>query len=355
MINPYNHFGQINIWSRGFRLNDIGKEYNNKFLLINSTKLNLKPLIYQGLINGIPDLDSIYPQTKILNNINISFTNIYSSIIYLPGNYIPINSKNTKYLYDIFPFLVIPNTINDEISDIFRGYIIQYFSWRFNSCVIYSTSNMYKYKNTFNSQFIKQKKLFYNLDDFINILNNKENNNYKNFTEIFYDIIKSLIKYNFLDKKDLNVYKAYLEDLLNIGFVYSNKFYKNINNNYKDYIDIYSEFKFYLPQKQCIIIKEYKNIIKIINHYKFLKKFNDILLIINYNHKDFEFLNDYLNKLYLNHFENIIFITPSSLNTKNIISCNETNEGYYSYICFKKVYEKYPNFKDIYLLMMIIS
>ena len=53
MINPYNHFGQINIWSRGFRLNDIGKEYNNKFLLINSTKLNLKPLIYQGLINGI--------------------------------------------------------------------------------------------------------------------------------------------------------------------------------------------------------------------------------------------------------------------------------------------------------------
>ena len=132
MINPYNHFGERNIWPRGYRIEDIGKDYNNKFLEINSYNLKLKPLIYQGLINGIPDVDSIYLQTKIPNSLtNISFLN-NRPLIYFPGNYIPINSKNTKYFYEIFPFLVIPTTINEKISDILRGYIIQYFAWRFN-------------------------------------------------------------------------------------------------------------------------------------------------------------------------------------------------------------------------------
>ena len=67
MINPYYHFGERNIWPRGFRIKDIGKDYNNKFLKINSSKLVLKPLIYQGLINGIPDVDSIYYQTKFFS------------------------------------------------------------------------------------------------------------------------------------------------------------------------------------------------------------------------------------------------------------------------------------------------
>lgn len=165
MINPYNHFEQRNIWPRGFRIKDIGNDYNNnKFLLMNSNQLKLNPLIYQGLINGFPDVDSIYLQTKILDNkINIIFSN-NAPLLYFPGNYIPINSKNTKYLYEIFPFLVLPTTMNEKISDIFRGYIIQYFSWRFKGCVIYFSSKMYKINNKLNSQFIKEKQLFYNLD-----------------------------------------------------------------------------------------------------------------------------------------------------------------------------------------------
>ena len=172
--------------ARGFRIKYIGKDYNNKFFLINSSQLNLNPLIYQGIINGIPDVDSIYLQTKILDNrINISFSNI-DPLLYFPGNYIPINSKNTKYLYDIFPFLVLPTTINEKLSDIFRGYIIQYFSWRFNGCVIYFSSKMNQINsNALNSQFIKEKQLFYNLDDIIKIINLKDFNNYNNSTEIF--------------------------------------------------------------------------------------------------------------------------------------------------------------------------
>ena len=86
MINPYSYFGENNIWPRGFRLSDIGKENYNNFYNIKSNQLLLKPLVFQGLINGIPDVDSIFIQTRIKkNNIidDINFSDIYPLIIIL--------------------------------------------------------------------------------------------------------------------------------------------------------------------------------------------------------------------------------------------------------------------------------
>ena len=51
-------------------------------------------------------------------------------------------------------------------------------------------------------------------------------------------------------------------------------------------------------------------------------------------------------KLYNTYFPNIVFITPYPIiENDRIISCNESYDGYYSYYCFKKVYEKYSKFK----------
>ena len=135
MINPYIHFGEKNIWPRGFRLSDIGDQHHNKFYFLDSKQLQLKPIIFQGLINGVPDTDSIFQKTKISNSeFNFSF---FEPFIYFPGYFIPINSKNTKYLYELFPFLALPSSVSEKISDILRGYILQYFAWRYNGFVIY--------------------------------------------------------------------------------------------------------------------------------------------------------------------------------------------------------------------------
>ena len=106
MINPYIHFGDKNIWPRGFRLSDIGNQCQNKFYSLDSRQLQLTPLIYQGLINGIPDIDSIFHKTKISNyKYNFSFI---KPLIYFPGNFIPINSflefKKHKIFISSFPF-----------------------------------------------------------------------------------------------------------------------------------------------------------------------------------------------------------------------------------------------------------
>lgn len=99
MINPFDYFNENNIWPRGFRLNDIGNYYNNTYYILNYSQLQKKPLIFQGLINGIPDVDSIFLQTRTKFNIVFSKND---PLYYVPWNYVPINSKNTKYLYKGF-------------------------------------------------------------------------------------------------------------------------------------------------------------------------------------------------------------------------------------------------------------
>ena len=131
MINPYSsYFGLNNIWLRGFRLNNINKDHNNIYINLASTQINLKPFIYQGLINGESDINSYFFLTRSekSSKINIIFPKNYP-LIYLP-NFIPINSKNTKYLYDIFPMLILPTFLNERLADIFRGYIMQCYFWR---------------------------------------------------------------------------------------------------------------------------------------------------------------------------------------------------------------------------------
>jgi hypothetical protein len=349
MINPYIHFGERNIWPRGFRLNDIGYQHQNKFYTLDSKYLLLKPLIYQGLINGFPDTDSIFQKTKILKyEVESNFSST-GPLIYFPGNFTPINSKNTKYIYDIFPFLALFSTISENISDILRGYILQYFAWRFNGCVVYHSSKNYRLRNNTskNSIFLEEKKLFYNLDKYLFILDTNLNSNLRlNEVDILFSIIKNLINFGLLGKKDLKIYKAYINDLSNIGYIYSSKFANKLGYDYKGYINLYSEFNSYIPNKPYEFLQKNLKFIKIFYHQNSLMKYNNILLIINFNFKGFENLNNFILKLYENNFPNFVFIVPSEIiNNKNTVLCKESYQRYFSYICLEKVFIKYPNYK----------
>ena len=356
MINPYFHFkkSNLNIWPRGFRLSDIGKN-NNKFYILNHHHLLLKPLIYQGLINNFPDVDSIFLQTEIQHHLQkIKFIYNYP-LVYLPGNYIPINSKSTKYLYDIFPFLILPTTVNERISDIWRGYIMQYFVWRYNGCVLYHFSNNYieEYNILFQTQFYKDKNLFFNIDKLLDVLNINSNLEFTNSIDLLFKIINDLINEKLLGKSEIKIYKAFYEDLLNIGYSFSSSFLNKISYNHRNHIKAYSEFNYYLPSELITSLNNKNNkIIKVINHYNTMKTYSNLLLIINYNHVNYEKLNNYIANLYKTSFPNIVFIIPNEYisTNNNIISCTESYYGYYSYICLEKIYKKYSNFKGYLFL-----
>ena len=347
-INPYIFFGNENIWPRGFRLSDIGKQSVKNFYYENSSNINLKPLIFQGLININPDLDDIFYLTRKKFNNSFIFQSISSyPLFYFPNNYVPINSKNTRYLYEIFPFLMFPISLDENIVDIWRGYIIEYFVWKLRGAVIYYNFGA-KRKNELenNLNLIRNKNNYFELNKLLDILclfSGKDT--LGNPLELFNELIAHLIANKLLVIQDLDIYKAYLNDLISIGYNFTSLFLLKNEKNNNSYLKTFSKFKLYIPSNLLII----KNISqKLMNHFISNHKYKDILFIVNYNHKGFLKLNSYIISLYKKYFPNIIFIYPSIINEKNssnIISCNESYKGFYLYKCFNKVYLKYPNFK----------
>ena len=279
MINPYSYFGLNNIWPRGFRLNNFNKDYNVIYINLASNQINLKPLIYQGLINGESDIDSIFFLTRTEKNskIDIIFPKNYP-LIFLPGNFIPINSKNTKYLYDIFPTLILPAFLNERLADIFRGYIMQCYAWRYNGTTIYINSDAFNFKNkSLNDFYSTDKDLYYKLEKFLIILDKEKDFKTNNPTNFILYLIKKMVSNEIFSKKDLKVYKAFIKDLSKIGYIYNYNFNKETFLNEDIYFNEYAKLNINLVPQQKILLKNiFKKNIKVMNHKSYNVIFNDI-------------------------------------------------------------------------------
>ena len=358
MVNPYSFYGKSTIWPRGFRLKDIDKKSDRKFYRLLSQRANLNHLIFQGLMNINPDVDSIFRQSRTKKNTKANLKFFYAgSLMYLPGNFIPINSKNARYFYDVFPSLALPTTVSRRISDIWRGYIMQRYSWIFNGTVVFHVSSADHKKNFSNynitSDFIEERDLFYKLDILLDSLNVDVDKKIKNPSEFLINLIEILIDKKLLKDSDLLMNKAFIEDLNSFGFNYNLNFDKTIEHDEKKLLNLYSELNFYFARQNKILLQNNNNkSVKLFKHKSANIIYNDILLIINYNYVFLTKLNDYMVKLYNEYFPDMVFMYPGEIkNNKTYVSCPESHNGYYSYICIKKVYELYPNKKGYLFLM----
>ena len=360
MINPFLYFGRPDIWPRGFNYKDINENNTNDIYTTMESRLICKLLIFNGLMK-IPDLDAITLSTK---------ENIYSKekkinhhisppLFYIPGNYVPINSKNTLFLYDTFPSLALPLSVEEKVGDIWRGYLAQRYIWGYNGVVIFqNTEAKYKAKNyDIKSEFIKERDLYFKLDKFLNCLNSDiDEKNIENPGMIIIKLIEILVEYNVLEKSDLDMYKAFLYDLESFGYKYKPDYKIKISSDINDYININPEFQHYIPTIPNIdMFTKGNDNIKLLKHYTIKNRYDDILLIINYNYDFLTNLNKFISDLYGQYFPNMVFITPgknySNILNYNIIECQESHMGYYSYYCIKRVYENYPLYKG-YLFVM---
>ena len=353
MINPYAFFGRPSIWPRGFRLNDIHLDHEKKFFITNADLISSKPLVFQGLANGDPDVDAIFRLTRANADypIDIDFYDMHP-LLYFPGNYIPINSQNTKYLYNSFPAMALPTTVAFRVCDIWRGFILERFIWGYNGTVVFHKPSVYQKRNVhdYYEDFLNEEALYYDLENMIIGLNSDMDIDNDNPGKVVIKIIEILIKNKVLKENDFNMYKSFIEDLESFGYKYEPNYSVKVNNNYKDFLNIESELKFYLPRKQRELMgnngKEETN--KILYHYPTKTIYNDILLIINFSDNNIETLKDYMYSIYSKNFPNIIYI--SSLEKNNIISdviyCPEIKDDpSLSYICINRVYKRFSNMK----------
>lgn len=357
MINPYEYFGRPDIWPRGFRFRDINKNNTNNYFSAMKNQFISKNLIFQGTYINF-DTDSFFIKTNGFNNNrnrNLSF-HIGNPLLYLPTNYVPINSKNTRFLYKVFPSLALPVTLPSRVSDIWRGYIMQRYAWGYNGTVIYTKSKAeFQGKNNITSNFEEEKDLFFKLDTLLDCLSNTEiNQDIKRPAIFLIKLIEKLVESNILGEEDLNMYKAFIIDLDSFKYFYSSNYNVKISSNYKNYMTIPTKLKIYTPSIAEVIINQdlHNNNSKLIRHYNTQQKYKDILLIINYNYEFLTKLNDFITSLYQQYFPNIIFVSPANISSdEKVIACPESHKGYYSYYCLKRVYEKFPDMKGYMFVM----
>ena len=361
MINPFQYFGRPDAWPRGFNLKYLDKNCSNNIYTAMYNRLLCKPLIFNGLLK-IPDIDTIFLQTKedIYSSKKRPKFHKSSPLFYIPGNYAPINSKNTIFLYDVFPSLALPISVSKRVCDIWRGYLIQRYAWGYNGTVLYQMTEA-SYRGIFNNMslnFEMEKDLFFKIDKLLKILNYDFDEN--SIINISYPglflikLIEILVQNEILDENDLNMYKAFLYDIESFGYKYNNNYRIKIISDNKYYVNATPEFQYYIPSIPIIDAHNKINSdITLLKHNDITTKFDNILLIINYNYEFLTSLNDFISNLYSEYFPNIVFITPGnySNDTDKLIPCPESHKGYYSYYCLKRVYEKYPSYKG-YLFVM---
>ena len=344
MINPYSYFGQPTIWPRGYRLSDIGKNNKNKFGYTISNHINSYPLIYQGLANGDPDVDAIFRLTRAKTNkkINITFYDM-ENLLYFPGNYIPTNSQNTRFNYKVFPALCLPTTVAFRVCDIWRGFLIERFAWGYNGTVMFHSATVYQDRNIHDYflDYVDESDLYNSLDKLLKVLNSDFDT--KNNPGLFLiKLIESLVKKNILKKNDYYMYKAYLKDLINVGYKFEKGFSEKIY--YENHLIENSKIHFYIPSSEKIMLQNQQERGFLTKHYV-PQKYN-VLLIIYHQHENLEKYNDFLyNEIYKKYFNNIIFITSGNNERDNMLSCPESKNGEFSYTCLKKVYQKYQSIK----------
>lgn len=127
--NVYEWF-KTDAWPRGFPLEHVLSA--NEEFQVRDTQ-TLRPLVWQGLVSGEPDVDAIYRLTRkdparfATNTPLVLGRNVWS----------PFNSQNTLWSRAAFPLLYLPATCSFRATDIIRGYVALRSLWELDASIAF--------------------------------------------------------------------------------------------------------------------------------------------------------------------------------------------------------------------------
>lgn len=211
-INVYEHFSDGFLWPRGFPLDEIvpsiGKTKN---LNLPEKSTNPKVGIWQGLVDGDPDVDAIYRLTHSASD--FSFLQ-KDPLLLAPGDYCPLNSQNTYFIRQLFPLLYLPLTVDFRFTDILRGYIAQIIAQHYGYEVGFCSPNVVQIRNIHN--------LFKDFQDELTTYRNSKLvveigesivSADTNIMDNLYNIYEALSRNEIVKDQELSALEAFLKDL----------------------------------------------------------------------------------------------------------------------------------------------
>jgi hypothetical protein len=168
--------------------------------------------IQQGLANENPDVDAIY---RLIAELPQSFRKD-RRVALAAGSWCPFNSQNTTWWRDAFPLLYLPSYCSFRMTDIWRSFIAQRIAWTNNWSVL------------FHEPTVRQERNEHNLlrdfrDEVPGYLHNKSicealeklslRSGVENLGENLLICYETLMGMELIDRKELELIKAWLEDL----------------------------------------------------------------------------------------------------------------------------------------------
>ena len=154
VVNPYLHFGQKNLWPRGYPLSSIGMSTVDEFNYRRAGP-EMKPYVQQGLANGDPDVDAVFRLTRKRAGVKVdlTFDREAPPVTIPPGLMSPFNTQNTVIHHQAFWGLLVPVTTTFRVCDIWRGYWMQRVLWDVGGTLSFHKASVYQERNEHNYFF----------------------------------------------------------------------------------------------------------------------------------------------------------------------------------------------------------
>ncbi|MBM3910594.1 MAG: DUF288 domain-containing protein [Thaumarchaeota archaeon] len=206
IFNVYSEFTKEKIWPRGFPLENILGNYKKRII----SKKDIRVGIWQGLVNGDPDVDAIF---RLTNGKQLNFSKKKNKFVLSRGVYCPFNSQNTVWEKSFFWYLYLPVTVSFRVTDILRGYIAQRCLWEHGAHVGFTGATMLQDRNKHNliSDFESEIPCYLFANKIINILNKTSlSDSPAHNLEKIYSI---LVKNDIVKSRELSSVKNWIKDL----------------------------------------------------------------------------------------------------------------------------------------------
>lgn len=204
-FNIYSEFTNEKIWPRGFPLENILPTSKNNFKKTDKVHVG----IWQGLVNGDPDVDAIY---RLIEGKNIQFKN--KELYVLSKNvFCPFNSQNTFWEENFFPYLYLPITVSFRMTDILRGYVAQRCLWEHDAYLGFTGPTMDQNRNEHDlmQDFIMEIPCYTSIKKIVNILSeiHLSKSTFGNLKKIYSEFLKNEI----VRKEELTNLENWISDI----------------------------------------------------------------------------------------------------------------------------------------------
>lgn len=205
-INIYTYFTKEFIWPRGFPLDEIQNAKQIPFSINHSPTVKIGA--WQGLTDGEPDTDAVY---WLLVNKKIKFEK-KESIYLQKGQFCPMNSQNTFWRREVFPYLYLPVTVSFRFTDILRGYIAQGLMWRQGFHVGFTAATLYQKRNPHNymKDFADEYDCYLHIKQISDIIERVDSSG-DPFQDL-YNVYKELVAAALVKQEELTYLDLWIED-----------------------------------------------------------------------------------------------------------------------------------------------